>query len=86
MPSMNISLPESLKEFVDAQIAAGRYGNASEYVRELIRTDEKRKAEERLETLLLDGLQSAETELTPADWSKIRQEAIAQVKARRPAR
>jgi hypothetical protein len=35
-----------------------------------------------LETLLLEGLQSAETELTPADWSEIRQEAIAQVKAR----
>jgi antitoxin ParD1/3/4 len=86
MPSMNISLPESLKGFVDAQIAAGRYGNASEYVRELIRADEKRKAEERLETLLLEGLQSAQTELTPADWSEILQEAIAQVKARRPAR
>ena len=86
MPSMNISLPESLKEFVDAQIAAGRYGNASEYVRELIRADEKRKAEERLEALLLEGLQTAETELTPADWSEIRQQAIGQVKARRQAR
>jgi antitoxin ParD1/3/4 len=81
MQSMNISLPESLEEFVDGQIAAGRYSSASEYVRELIRADEKRKAEERLETLLLEGLQSAETELTPADWSAIRQEAIAQVKA-----
>jgi antitoxin ParD1/3/4 len=50
-------------------------------VREFIRADEKRKAEERLETLLLGGLQSAETELTPADWRAIRQEAIAQVKA-----
>jgi antitoxin ParD1/3/4 len=86
MQIMNILLPERLKEFVDGQIAAGRYSNASEYVRELIRADEKRKAEERLETLLLEGLQSTETELTPADWSEIRQEAIAQVKARRPAR
>jgi len=51
-------------------------------VREFIRADEKRKAEERLETPLLGGLQSAETELTPADRSEIRQEAIAQVKAR----
>ncbi len=54
-------------------------------MRELIRSDEKRKAEERLEALLLEGLQSPETELTPADWSEIRQEAIARVKARRPA-
>jgi antitoxin ParD1/3/4 len=61
MPSMNISLPESLKEFVDGQIAAGRYSSANEYVREFIRADEKRKAEERLETLLLGGLQRAAT-------------------------
>jgi antitoxin ParD1/3/4 len=81
--SMNISLPEPLKEFVDQQITAGRYSSVSEYVCELIRADEKRKAEERLETLLLEGLQSAETELTPADWSEIRQEAVAQVKAGR---
>ena len=54
MQSLNISLPESLKEFVAGQIAAGRYSSASEYVRELIRADEKRKAEDRLETLLLE--------------------------------
>ena len=51
MQSMNISLPEPLKEFVDGRIAAGRYSSASEQVREFIRADEKRKAEERLETL-----------------------------------
>ena len=55
-------------------------------MRELLRADEKRQTEERLETLLLGGLQSAETELTPADWSEIRWEAMAQVKARRIAR
>ena len=86
MHSMNISLPEPLKEFVDGQIAPGRYSSASEYVCELVRADEKCKGEERLETLLLEGLQSAETELTPADWSEIRWEAMAQVKARRIAR
>ena len=45
MQSMNISLPERLKEFVDRQISTGRYSSASEYVRELIRDDEKRKAD-----------------------------------------
>jgi antitoxin ParD1/3/4 len=83
MQSMNISLPEPLMEFVDGQVAAGCYSSVSEYVCELIRADEKRKAEERLETLLLEGLQSAETELIPADWSEISQEATTQVKARR---
>ena len=80
MESMNISLPEPLKQFVDAQIAQGRYSSASEYVRELIRADEKRKAEEKLEALLLEGLQGEETAFTRDDWQAIRQEAIAQVK------
>jgi antitoxin ParD1/3/4 len=44
---MNISLPDPLKEFVYHQIAEGRYSSVSEYIRELIRGDEKRKAEER---------------------------------------
>jgi len=82
MQSMNISLPDPLKQFVDGQIAKGRYGSASEYVRELIRADEKRKAEVQLEAKLLEGLNSAETELTSADWSAIRQEALARVQAR----
>ena len=53
---------------------------------ELIREDEKRKAQERLEALLLEGLQSEETELTRADWQEIRKEAVAQVKARKKPR
>jgi antitoxin ParD1/3/4 len=82
MESMNISLPEPLKQFVDGQIAQGRYSSASEYVRELIRADEKRKAEDELEAKLLEGLNSAETELSPADWRAIRKEALARVQAR----
>jgi antitoxin ParD1/3/4 len=81
MESMNISLPEPLKQFVDGQIAAGRYSSVSEYVRELIRDDEKRKAQERLEALLLEGLQGEETELTREDWAAIRKEAQARVGA-----
>ena len=63
--SVNISLPEPVKRFVDRQIETGRYGSVSEYVRELIRADERRKAEEELETKLLGGLRSAERELSP---------------------
>lgn len=83
MQSMNISLPEPLKQFVDGQIAEGRYSSASEYVRELIRADEKRKAEERLATLLLDGLNSAESGLSPTDWNDLRVMALARVEARK---
>ena len=80
MQTMNVSLPETLKDFVDQQIAAGRYSTASEYVRELIRNDEKQKAEEQLSTLLREGLQSKETELTRDDWKAIRAGALARVK------
>jgi len=83
MQSMNISLPEPLKDFVDGQIASGRYSSASEYVRELIREDEKRKAEERLEKLLLEGLSGDETKLTRKDFALIREEALALVRNKR---
>jgi antitoxin ParD1/3/4 len=86
MQSMNISLPDPLKQFVDGQIAQGRYSSVSEYVRELIRADEKRKAEELLESLLLEGLRGEETAFTPEDWHAIRQEALTQVKKARKRR
>jgi antitoxin ParD1/3/4 len=55
MQTMNISLPDQLKDFVDEQVGSGRYSTVSEYIRELIRDDEKRKAREKLEALLLEG-------------------------------
>ena len=84
MQSMNISLPDPLKQFVDSQIAHGRYSSASEYVRELIRADEKRKAEEQLEAKLLAGL-AADRELTQDDRSAIRKEALAKLEAKKKA-
>jgi antitoxin ParD1/3/4 len=56
MSTMNISLPESLKSFVDEQVSQGGYGTSSEYVRELIRKDQDRL---RLRSLLLAGAASA---------------------------
>lgn len=53
---MNISLPETLKAFIDEQVASRGYGTSSEYVRELIRKDQDRQA---LRRLLLDGAESA---------------------------
>lgn len=54
---MNISLPESLKDFVDEQVNERGYGTSSEYVRELIRRDQDRL---RLRGLLLAGAASAQ--------------------------
>ncbi len=42
MASLNISLPSALKDWVEGQAETGRYDNASEYVRELIRHDQAR--------------------------------------------
>lgn len=52
---MNISLPETLKRFVDEQVADRGYGTSSEYMRELIRKDQDRQ---RLRGLLLEGASS----------------------------
>lgn len=84
MQTMNISLPDQLKEFVDDQVGSGRYSSVSEYVRDLIRDDERRKAQEKLETMLMAGLQSGEpAEMTREDWADIRREALKQVEARK---
>jgi antitoxin ParD1/3/4 len=84
MQTMNISLPDQLKEFVDDQVGSGRYSSVSEYVRDLIRDDEKRKAQEKLEALLLEGIQSGDaTEMTRQDWKDIRNEALKQFEARK---
>lgn len=56
MSTMNISLPETLKSFVDEQVSQRGYGTSSEYVRELIRKDQERL---HLRGLLLAGAASA---------------------------
>ena len=84
MQTMNVSLPDQLKEFVDLQVGSGRYSSVSEYIRDLIREDEKRRAQEKLEALLLEGIQSSEsTEMTRQDWADIRAEALKQFQSRK---
>lgn len=62
MSTMNISLPDALKTFVDEQVSQRGYGTSSEYMRELIRKDQDRL---QLRGLLLAGAASAPT--APAD-------------------
>jgi antitoxin ParD1/3/4 len=84
MLTMNISLPDQLKEFVDRQVGSGRYSTVSEYVRDLIREDEKRTAQEKLEALLVEGIQSSHpTEMTRKDWEDIRREALKHFESRK---
>ncbi len=60
MTTMNVSLPEKMKEFVDGRIEAGGYQTVSEYVRDLIRKDIERQETDRLDALLLEGIRSME--------------------------
>jgi len=65
MGTMNISLPESMKEFVDQQVAGRGFGSSSEYVRELIRRDQDRF---RLREMLLSGAGSSVGEPAAPDY------------------
>ena len=60
METMNIALPESMKRFVQTRVSEGGYSSVSEYVRKLIRADQKRKVEERIDALLIEGMDSGE--------------------------
>ena len=75
MNDLRISLTDPLQTFVDEQVAAGDYGNAADYVAALIEAEAKARAQEKLEALLLEGLDSEETEWTEADWVDLRRRA-----------
>ena len=58
MSTMNISLPDEMKRFVDQQVRDGAYAGASDYVRELLRREQRAAAEARLRRLIAEGLAS----------------------------
>jgi len=84
LQTMNISLPDPMKQYVEEQVTAGGYSSASEYVRELVRTDQKRKAKDQLENILLEALQSGDAvDITPRMWEELRQKIRTRAKARK---
>ena len=76
MATMSISLPDSMKEFIEAQAAKKGFGTVSEYVRSVIREVQERQAErERIDGLLIEGLDSGPAApMTRTDWDGIRNE------------
>jgi antitoxin ParD1/3/4 len=56
--TMSFALPEELRNYVDQRVRSGSYGNASEYLRELIRRDQDEQAKKRLRELIEQGLES----------------------------
>jgi antitoxin ParD1/3/4 len=65
MTTMNVSLPDELKSYIDEQVGGGTYGSTSEYVRDLIRRDRERQ---HLRRALLDGATSAPGPIADASY------------------
>jgi antitoxin ParD1/3/4 len=76
MATVTISLPESLKTFMESQVAAKGYGNVSEYFRNLLRKELADEQDARLQLLLLEGLASGKGEVATEEfWTELRSEA-----------
>ncbi|UXN74999.1 type II toxin-antitoxin system ParD family antitoxin [Devosia sp. A8/3-2] len=59
MATMNVSLPDAMKEWVEARVETGRYGNSSDYVRDLVRRDQERtEARAKLQQMVDNALAS----------------------------
>lgn len=77
METLTVSLPKPMKSYVQERVAAGEYGNTSEYVRDLIRADQKQRTKEKLEAMLVEGMESGPaTEMTAEDWATLRRRVL----------
>jgi antitoxin ParD1/3/4 len=77
--TIQLPLSETLSTFVDEQAARQGYNGAADYIAALLEAEQKKKAQEQLDALLLEGLNSGPAKpLTDANWEQLRQ----RVKAR----
>ncbi|WP_342107275.1 type II toxin-antitoxin system ParD family antitoxin [Methylobacterium sp. SI9] len=83
MATMNISLPGPLKAWVEAQAGTGRYANASDYVRDLIRRDQERHAGiDDLQRLIDEGLASGVSDRSEEDIRRLGRERLAALRTK----
>ncbi len=82
--SLNISLPQEMKDWIDQLVARAGYATTSEYFRQLVRADQRRQLREEIDARLLAALDSGEpVEITPDWWEERRQELARRIKARK---
>jgi antitoxin ParD1/3/4 len=88
MTSLNVSLPKAMKDYIEARVQEGTFSTPSEYVRSLIREEQKRLETAKLESLLLEALESdgAAIEITPEYWEAKRQGLIHRLQERNRAK
>jgi len=70
MATLNVSMPEELRAFIEARVNTGEYQSASDYLRDLIRHDH-----EEIDQLLIEGIESGKT--VPLDMSALQKKALA---------
>lgn len=80
MATMNVSLPDPMKQWVEEQSASGKYANASDYIRDLIRRDQVRAENERCLREIVDNARASGVS------EQTFKEIIADARARYPAR
>ena len=82
MTTLNISLPDNLRQWIDARVKKGDYSSASDYLRDLIRIDKKKNVN--LDDYLLEGMDSGEAlEVTSRFWEKKHQQVKRDLNAKR---
>ena len=73
MATMNVSMPDAMKAWVESQAESGQYGNVSDYIRDLIRRDRQRKeAVAALQAAITEGIESGKPEPFDAAAFKLR--------------
>lgn len=76
--NLNIVLPDSVRVYVETQVSTGAYNSIDEYLLDLVQQDQKRKAQAKLESLLLEGINSDGQEVTPQYWQDLRASVLGQ--------
>ena len=73
MATMNISMPDTMRDYVEGQLESKGYASVSEYMRSLVREQQRQEAQDRLDALLLEGLDSGPAiPVTPEYWSNLK--------------
>jgi antitoxin ParD1/3/4 len=68
--TISLAIPERVVEYIDARVATGGYGNRSEYIRDLVRIDQREQTKQRLRGLIEEGLASGPA-MPMADWTEM---------------
>jgi antitoxin ParD1/3/4 len=85
--SLNISLPEEMKDWVEAHVQRSGYGTTSEYFRQLVRDDQRRQVRDEIDAKLLAALQAGSAEeITPEWWEERRKELARRIDGRRESK